>query len=45
VGLVGYRLIYFLLPLIVATVIWAVREARDWYRRRRGASIRRASAA
>jgi uncharacterized membrane protein YbhN (UPF0104 family) len=44
VGLVGYRLVYFLLPLVLATAIWVLREARDWYRRRRG-SVRRPSEA
>jgi uncharacterized membrane protein YbhN (UPF0104 family) len=44
VGLVGYRLVYFLLPLVLATGIWVLREARRWYRRRRGA-VRRASPA
>ena len=34
--LVGYRLIYFLLPLVLATGIWVLREARVWYRRRVG---------
>jgi uncharacterized membrane protein YbhN (UPF0104 family) len=44
VGLVGYRLIYFLLPLMLATAIWVLREARGWYRRRRTA-VGRAPAA
>ncbi len=35
VGLVGYRVIYFLLPLVIAATIWAVREGRGWLRRRR----------
>src|SRR4051812_45481554 len=35
VGLVGYRLVYFLLPLVLATVIWVLREGRRWYRARR----------
>ena len=34
VALVGYRLVYFLLPLLLATAVWTVREARRWYRRR-----------
>jgi uncharacterized membrane protein YbhN (UPF0104 family) len=34
IALVAYRLIYFLLPLGVATAIWAVREGRRWLRRR-----------
>lgn len=34
IGLVGYRLVYFVLPLILATVIWVLREARGWVRRR-----------
>jgi uncharacterized membrane protein YbhN (UPF0104 family) len=44
VGLVGYRLVYFLLPLVLATGIWVLREARVWYRQR-GGSVRRTSAA
>ena len=35
IGLVAYRLVYFLLPLALAAGIWAVREGRRWYRRRR----------
>jgi hypothetical protein len=35
VGLVGYRLVYFLLPLVLATGIWVLREGRRWYRARR----------
>jgi uncharacterized membrane protein YbhN (UPF0104 family) len=34
IGLVGYRLVYFLLPLLFAATIWVVREGRRWYRRR-----------
>ena len=34
IGLVGYRLVYFLLPLVLAATIWMVREGRRWYRRR-----------
>ena len=34
VGLVGYRLVYFLLPLLLATAVWIFREARRWYRSR-----------
>jgi len=34
IGLVAYRLIYFFLPLGVATAVWAVREGRRWFRRR-----------
>jgi len=37
IGLVAYRLVYFLLPLLLAATIWVVREARRWYRRRHGA--------
>ena len=44
IGLVGYRLIYFLLPLGLATGIWALREGRRWYRRRREGGVRRAPA-
>jgi uncharacterized membrane protein YbhN (UPF0104 family) len=32
VGLVGYRLVYFLLPLMLATGVWVQREIRRWYR-------------
>jgi uncharacterized membrane protein YbhN (UPF0104 family) len=32
IALVGYRLIYFFLPLVLATVIWSGREARRWIR-------------
>jgi len=32
VGLVGYRLVYFLLPLLLATGIWVLHEGRRWYR-------------
>ena len=32
VGLVGYRLVYFLLPLMLATGIWLLREGRRWFR-------------
>jgi uncharacterized membrane protein YbhN (UPF0104 family) len=34
IGLVAYRLVYFLLPLALATAIWLVREGRRWYRKR-----------
>ncbi len=34
-ALVGYRVIYFLLPLVLATALWVVREVRHWYRRYR----------
>jgi uncharacterized membrane protein YbhN (UPF0104 family) len=34
VGLVGYRVVYFLLPLVIAATIWAVREGREWAKRR-----------
>jgi phosphatidylglycerol lysyltransferase len=37
IGLVGYRLVYFFLPLVLATGIWLWREGRRWYRRRNGA--------
>src|SRR5690349_11548874 len=37
IALVGYRLVYFLLPLVLAAAIWLVREGRRWYRRRYGA--------
>jgi uncharacterized membrane protein YbhN (UPF0104 family) len=45
IGLVGYRLVYFLLPLGLATVIWVQREARRWLGRHRPRATRRASAA
>jgi len=35
-ALVGYRVIYFLLPLAIASVLWGAREVRGWVRRRRG---------
>jgi uncharacterized membrane protein YbhN (UPF0104 family) len=44
VGLIGYRLIYFLLPLMLATAIRVLREASGWYRRRRRTTVRRAPA-
>jgi len=44
VGLVAYRLVYFLLPLGAASAIWAVREGRRWMRRRRAGAARAASA-
>jgi uncharacterized membrane protein YbhN (UPF0104 family) len=44
IGLVAYRLVYFLLPLALAMAIWVWREARRWYRRHRARGIRRASA-
>jgi uncharacterized membrane protein YbhN (UPF0104 family) len=34
IGLVAYRLVYFLLPLTLAAAIWVVREGRRWYRKR-----------
>jgi uncharacterized membrane protein YbhN (UPF0104 family) len=37
IGLVGYRVIYFLLPLALAAGAWLVCEGRRWYRRRIGA--------
>lgn len=33
IALVAYRVIYFLLPLGIATFVWAVREGRHWLRR------------
>jgi uncharacterized membrane protein YbhN (UPF0104 family) len=44
IGLVGYRAIYFLLPLLLATGMWVLREARLWYRKSRAASGRRPAA-
>jgi uncharacterized membrane protein YbhN (UPF0104 family) len=41
IGLVGYRLVYFLLPLVLATAIWVLREGRRWYRRRNAVAARR----
>jgi hypothetical protein len=38
IALVGYRLVYFLLPLMLATVIWGGREGRRWMRRRTASS-------
>jgi uncharacterized membrane protein YbhN (UPF0104 family) len=35
IGLVGYRIVYFLLPLLLATGAWVMREARLWYRKNR----------
>jgi len=43
IGLVIYRIVYFLLPLGLATVIWAQREARRWFRSRRLGMARRTS--
>ena len=37
IGLVGYRIVYFLLPLVLATGMWLMREARLWYRKSRAA--------
>jgi uncharacterized membrane protein YbhN (UPF0104 family) len=34
IGLVGYRFVYFLLPLALATVAWVAREGRRWYHAR-----------
>jgi phosphatidylglycerol lysyltransferase len=44
IALVGYRLVYFLLPLLLATGIWALHEAHLWYRRSHAARRRRAAA-
>jgi uncharacterized membrane protein YbhN (UPF0104 family) len=44
IALVGYRLVYFFLPLAAATVVWAVHEGRRWLRRRRGRAVTRAAA-
>ncbi len=44
VGLVGYRVLYFFLPLALAAAVWAAREGRQWYRRRRAAAMQQASA-
>jgi uncharacterized membrane protein YbhN (UPF0104 family) len=43
IGLVAYRIVYFLLPLVIATAVWVVREGRRWLRKRAG-HVRRASA-
>jgi uncharacterized membrane protein YbhN (UPF0104 family) len=37
IALAGYRIFYFLLPLVVAAVMWTVHEARRWYGRHRRA--------
>jgi uncharacterized membrane protein YbhN (UPF0104 family) len=37
IALVGYRLVYFLLPLLLAAAVWLMREGRRWYRRRHDA--------
>jgi uncharacterized membrane protein YbhN (UPF0104 family) len=34
IGLIGYRIIYFLLPLLLATGLWTVHEVHLWYRGR-----------
>jgi uncharacterized membrane protein YbhN (UPF0104 family) len=44
IALLMYRLVYYLLPLGLATGIWALREGRRWYRRHRAEAGRRASA-
>jgi len=44
IGLVAYRLVYFLLPLVVAATVWAAREGRQLYRRWRAQGMERASA-
>src|SRR4029077_921102 len=44
IGLVAYRLVYFVLPLALATAIWLAREGSRWLRRRRTGAVRRASA-
>jgi uncharacterized membrane protein YbhN (UPF0104 family) len=44
IALVGYRLVYFLLPLLLATGMWVLHEAHLWYRRSRAASRHRATA-
>jgi uncharacterized membrane protein YbhN (UPF0104 family) len=40
-ALVAYRVIYYLLPLLLATVLWARRELRYWLRRHRIETPRR----
>jgi uncharacterized membrane protein YbhN (UPF0104 family) len=37
VGLAGYRLVYFFLPLVLAAAMWVVHEGRRWFRGQRGA--------
>jgi uncharacterized membrane protein YbhN (UPF0104 family) len=44
IGLVAYRVVYFLLPLGLATAIWVWREGRRWYRRQHAKGVRRAAA-
>jgi uncharacterized membrane protein YbhN (UPF0104 family) len=39
IGLVGYRIIYFLLPLLLATGVWVMHEARLWYRKKNRAAV------
>jgi uncharacterized membrane protein YbhN (UPF0104 family) len=34
VALAGYRIVYFLLPLVLATAVWGVHEARRWWQHR-----------
>jgi uncharacterized membrane protein YbhN (UPF0104 family) len=34
-ALLAYRVVYFLLPLVIATAMWGGRETRQWYWRRR----------
>jgi uncharacterized membrane protein YbhN (UPF0104 family) len=43
-ALLMYRLVYYLLPLGLATGFWALREGRRWYRRHRAGAARQASA-
>jgi uncharacterized membrane protein YbhN (UPF0104 family) len=44
VGLIGYRIIYFLLPLLLATGLWIAHEVHRWYRKSRPVARRRAAA-
>lgn len=39
IGLVGYRIVYFLLPLLLATGMWLIREARLWHRKKNRAPV------
>ena len=44
IGLIGYRLVYFLLPLLLATGLWIAHEVHRWYRKSRPVPRRRAAA-
>jgi uncharacterized membrane protein YbhN (UPF0104 family) len=44
IALAGYRIVYFLLPLLLAATVWGIHEARRWHRGHRRAVPGRASA-